>query len=89
MGSLLSACNKDQDESDGEVLGNFYSKGRDEDGKPVFGFAWNIQPYNLDAFVGDRVIKGRSKGPMTLAEFKELRKTRIVQEDHDCIGLLG
>lgn len=88
MGSLLRVCDKDQDEYDGEVLGNFYSKGR-RDGEAVFGFAWNIKPMRLDAFVGDRVIRGRSKGPMTLVEFKELLETQVVQQDHDCIGALG
>jgi hypothetical protein len=69
------------------VLGNFYSKGR-RDGEPVYGFAWNIKPEELDAFVGDKVIKGRTN-PMTLAEFKELLETRIVQVDYDCIGRLA
>jgi hypothetical protein len=75
MGTTLRVCEKDQDEYDGEVLGNFYSKGR-RDGEPVYGFAWNIKPEELDAFVGDKVIK-------------ELLETRIVQVDYDCIGRLA
>lgn len=88
MGSLLRVCDEDQDEYEGEVLGNFYSKGR-RGGEPVYGFAWNIKPEELDKFVGDKVIKGRSEGPMTLAEFKEILETKVVQTDYDCIGRLA
>lgn len=92
MGSLLRVCEKDQDEYEGEVLCNFYSKGREGgtmEGRPLYGIGWNIHPARLDRFVGDKLIKGRSKGPMTLAEFKKLLEESVVEQDFDCIGRLA